>query len=209
MYVGQVMTRRVHTTTKDENVEDAFRLMLKKKIAHLPVVEKGALAGIISDRDIRKTFFSKKAHPTKVFPDINVGDIMTAEVVTADPRMSVMDSVNLMLRHGIGCLPIVENKKLKGIVTKDDLLGVFVELLRVIQSSSTIDVELRDEIDDVEAVFSVLRKRKAKVLSYSATPRGKNSHQVCHFRLRLCPVKPIVADLEKKGVKVLEAYGDD
>ena len=89
------------------------------------------------------------------------------------------------------------------------MLAVFVEMLRVIQSSSTIDVELVDEIEDVAAVFAVLRKHKASIISYAASPRGKKSHQVCHFRLKLCPVNPIVRDLKKKKVKVLEAYGDD
>jgi acetoin utilization protein AcuB len=110
---------------------------------------------------------------------------------------------------GIGALPVIDQKSLKGIVTKDDLLSVFMEMMRVIESSSTIDVELLDEIDDIDSVLSVLKSHRAKVLNYSATPRGKERRQICHFRLRLCPVKPIVKDLKKRGVRVLEAYGED
>ncbi len=210
MYIGQVMTRKVVTASPDDTIEKVFGTMLNKRIAHLPIVKKGRMVGIVSDRDLRKALISRKGARLKKAPfELKVADIMTSDVITADSDMSVVDAVNLMLRLGIGSLPVVKEGKIKGIVTKDDLLTVFVEMLRVIQSSSTIDVELVDEIDDVEAVFSVLRKHKVGVLSYSAAPRGKSNHQICHFRLRLCPVKPIVRDLKKKGVKVIEAYGDD
>jgi len=210
MYVGQVMTKKIVTASPDDTIENAFSAMLKKRIAHLPVLKKGALIGIISERDLRKAIIPKKgATNKKISSRMKVSEIMTSEVITAHAQMSVVEAVNIMLRMGIGSLPIMAGAKLKGIVTKDDLLAVFVEMLRVIQSSSTIDIELVDEIEDVEAVFSVLRKHKASVMSYSASPRGKSSHQVCHFRLKLCPVNLIVRDLKKKKVKVLEAYGDD
>lgn len=210
MYVGQMMTRRVITVSPDDTIGQAFSDMLKNRIAHLPVMKKNALVGIISDRDLRKAIISKKGSwNKKVSSQLKVSGIMTSEVMTADVKTHVAEAVNMMLRMGIGSLPVMAGAKLKGIVTKDDLLGVFVEMLRTIESSSTIDVELVDEIEDVAAVFSVLRKHKASVISYSASPKGENSHQVCHFRLKLCPVNPIVDDLKKKKVKVLEAYGDD
>lgn len=210
MYAGQVMTRKVVTASPDDTVEKAFTVMLKKRIAHLPIIRKNSLVGIVSDRDLRKALTAgKTVRHKKKGAALKVSDIMTKKVITIDSKLSVVEAVNMLLGLGIGSLLVVDKKKINGIITKDDLLHVFVEMLRVIQSSSTIDIELVDEVDDVDSVFSVLRKHKAKVLSYSAAPRGGNSHQVCHFRLKLCPVRQIVSDLKKKGVKVLEAYGDD
>ena len=210
MYIGQVMTRKVITVSPGEKVRRAFGAMLGKRIAHLPVVENGKITGIVSDRDLRKAIASmENSGKGKRGKSLCVGDVMTSDVVTASADMGVADAVGLILRLGIGSLPIVEEGRLKGIITKDDLLGVFVEMLRAIQDSATIDVELADEIDDTDTVLSVLRKRGAAVLSCSARPGGKAGKQVCHFRLKLCPVKPIVRDLKKKGVRVLEAYGDD
>ncbi|MDH4184473.1 MAG: CBS domain-containing protein [Nitrospinota bacterium] len=210
------MTRKVVTTDPTETLDNALGIMVKRKIAHLPVVSKGALVGIISDRDLRR---AQRLNTRKTQPKLKNGaaakgalmvkDVMTKAVHTASPATPVTDAVHLMLRMGIGALPVLEQKALKGIVTKDDLLGVFLELVRVIESSSTIDVELVDEIDDIESILTVLQKHRAKVLNYSATPRGKSGRQICHFRLRLCPIKPIVRDLKKRGVRVLEAYGED
>jgi len=197
-------------------LESALGLMVEKRIAHLPVLLKGSLVGIISDRDVRRAQREKsKKSPTgkknggasQAGPLVR--DVMTKPVQTASPATPITDAVNLMLRMGIGALPVLDQKTLKGIVTKDDILGVFMEMVRVIESSSTIDVELVDEIDDIDSVMSVLKTHQAKVLNYSATPRGKERRQICHFRLRLCPVKPIVRDLKKRGVRVLEAYGED
>jgi len=216
MYVGQVMTRRVVTTTPTDTLDKALSLMVGKRIAHLPVLQKGDLVGIISDRDLRKAQRSKEPKVTTRPKNgggsggaLQVKDVMTTIVHTSSPDTTITDAVNLMLRLGIGALPVLETKKLKGIVTKDDLLAVFLEMMRVIESSSTLDVELMDEIDDIDSVLSVLKKHKARVLNYSAAPRGKDRRQICHFRLRLCPVGPIVKDLKKRGVRVLEAYGDD
>ena len=216
MYVGQVMTRKVVTTSPGDSLESALGLMVEKRIAHLPVLLKGSLVGIVSDRDVRRAQREKpkKSPPSRKNggtgqPALLVRDVMTKPVQTATPATPIADAVNLMLRMGIGALPVLDKKSLKGIVTKDDILGVFMEMVRVIESSSTIDVELVDEIDDIDSVMSVLKAHQAKVLNYSATPRGKDRRQICHFRLRLCPVKPIVRDLKKRGVRVLEAYGED
>ncbi|MBI5816373.1 MAG: CBS domain-containing protein [Nitrospinae bacterium] len=205
------MTRKVITTSPDKTIKNAFDVMMKSRIAHLPVMEGDKLAGIVSDRDLR-TLISRpapKGAGRRTAFEMTVQEIMTSSVVTSDAGMGVVDAVKLMLRLKIGCLPVMENGKLAGIITKDDILDVFVEMLRMLQLSSSLYVELMDEIEDCTAVFSVLRKHGVGVLSYSATPAGDKHRQICHFRLNLCPVKGIVKDLKKKGVKVIEAYGAD
>ncbi len=213
MHVGEVMTRKVITISPGKKAKDAFELMGQKMIAHLPVVEKSRLVGIVTDRDLRLAVIPLKKSKTgkrpSAFPDDHrVKDVMTKKVITIDPGTGVADAVRMMLRLRIGSLLVVVDEKLKGIITKDDLLGVFVEMLRMIQSSSTIDVELADEIDDMDIIQTTLNSHNIKILSCAATP-GKNSGQICHVRLEPCPVKDIVRDLAKNGVKVLDAFGED
>lgn len=214
MQVGQVMTRKVITAGPDDSLKTISGLMLKHRIAHVPIVDRGKLIGIISDRDFR-TFITptkkgtkqKKAHKDPLA--LNARDVMTTAVITADTGMNVADAVKLMLRLKIGALPVLDRGRVSGIITKDDLLGVFMEMLQALTQSSSLYVELMDEIEDCEAVFSALKKHKVSVLSYSATPKAADHRQICHFRLSLCPIKEIVSDLRKKGVKVVEAYGED
>jgi acetoin utilization protein AcuB len=214
MQVGQVMTRKVITAGPDDSLKSVSDLMLKHRIAHVPIVDGGRLIGIISDRDFRSFIAPlKKGAKIKKAPHdplaLNARDVMSDAVITADTGMNVADAVKLMLRLKIGALPVLDRGRVAGIITKDDLLGVFMEMLQALTQSSSLYVELMDEIEDCEAVFSVLKNRKVSVLSYSATPKAGDHRQICHFRLSLCPIKKIVSDLRKKGVKVVEAYGED
>ena len=214
MQVGQVMTRKVITAGPDDSLKSVSDLMLKHRIAHVPIVDGGRLIGIISDRDFRSFIapLKKGAKIKKVPHDplaLNARDVMSDAVITADTGMNVADAVKLMLRLKIGALPVLDRGRVAGIITKDDLLGVFMEMLQALTQSSSLYVELMDEIEDCEAVFAVLKNRKVSVLSYSATPKAGDHRQICHFRLSLCPIKEIVSDLRKKGVKVVEAYGED
>ncbi|VAX22497.1 hypothetical protein MNBD_NITROSPINAE04-1143 [hydrothermal vent metagenome] len=214
MHIGQIMTRKVVTIAPDSGVKSAHDKMMKGRFAHLPVMKGQKLVGMLSDRDLRQAIIPRKIlKGSKIkspkLSDFKVRDLMTTGVITADPGMSVTDAVKLILRLKIGALPVMASGKLGGIVSKGDLLGIFVEMLQSIQSSSTIDVEFLDEIDDMDALFYTFNHHKAKILSYSATPGGEGHRQICHIRLDSCPVKPIVRDLEKRGVKVLDAYGID
>ena len=214
MQVGEVMTRKVITAGPDDSLKSVSDLMLKHRIAHIPIVDRGRLIGIISDRDFRSFIapLKKEAKKKPVPRDplaLKACDVMSSAVITADAGMNVADAVKLMLRVKIGALPVLNSGRVIGIITKDDLLGVFMEMLQALTQSSSLYVELLDEIEDCEAVFSVLKKRKVSVLSYSATPKAGEHRQICHFRLSLCPIKGIVSDLRKRGVKVIEAYGED
>ncbi|VAX19330.1 hypothetical protein MNBD_NITROSPINAE02-887 [hydrothermal vent metagenome] len=214
MHVGEVMTRRIITISPGRKARDALELMSQKMIAHLPVIEKSKLVGIITDRDLRLAVIPQNKSKTGKRISGNplerrVKDVMTRKVVSVDPGTGVADAVKMMLRLRIGSLPVAVDGKLKGIITKDDLLVVFVEMLRMIQSSSTIDVELADEIDDMDVIQTTLKSHNIKILSCAATPGKKSGSQICHVRLEPCPVKDIVHDLTENGVKVLDAFGED
>lgn len=207
MFTGQIMTRKVFTIAPERRVEDAFLIMLQKKIGHLPVLKGRKLVGVVSDRDLRKAVAAQGRGVKK--KELTVADVMSRGLVTIRPGDEVTEAVKIILRHRVGCLPVVEDGRLKGIITKDDLLSVFSVMLRSISSTSTIDVEFRDEMEDAAAVMAALRKARAPVISFSTAPRGKNGRLLCHIRLKLCPVKPIIREIEKRGVSVIEAYGDD
>lgn len=171
MQVGQVMTRKVISARPDDSLKSVSDLMLKHRIAHVPIVDDGKLIGIISDRDFRSFIAPLKKGARKISAPIDpvalrARDAMTSGVITADTGMNVADAVKLMLRVKIGALPVLDNGRLAGIITKDDLLGVFMEMLQSLSHSSSLYVELMDEIEDCEAVFSVLKKRNVGVLSY-------------------------------------------
>ena len=96
-------------------------------MGHFPVVEGDKVIGIITDRSLREA----STHPAiyNLLLDLlasldrgRVEQIMIRDVITAPPETSVVDAVKLMREHRIGCLPVVKDGKLVGIVTASDLL---------------------------------------------------------------------------------------
>lgn len=113
MRVGEAMTRRVETVSENESAEAALQRMRTRKIRHLVVMRRGKIAGVVSDRDVG---FTK---------DRTVGEVMTAHVVAAAPETTLRRAANLLRGRSIGCLPVIEEGKLVGILTITDVLELF------------------------------------------------------------------------------------
>ena len=108
----------VHTIGPDERVIDALKLMAEKDVGALVVTEGGRIAGIISERDYaRKVILhGKSSH------DIQVREIMTARVVTVQPRHTVEECMALMTKKRIRHLPVTEGERLVGVLSIGDLV---------------------------------------------------------------------------------------
>jgi len=115
MRVAEVMTRHVHTVTPLTSVAEAAELMRRKKIHHLVVMEGAAVKGVVSDRDISRVAAAAHGGAT-------VTEVMTRTVVTATPDVTIRRIASLMRGRSIGCVPVVDQSHLVGIVTISDLL---------------------------------------------------------------------------------------
>ena len=110
--------REVFTVSPDELILSVIRQMTEKSIGTAVVLEKGRLAGIVSERDfIRKVVGSGKA------PEgVRVGDIMTRRVFFAKPESTVEDALQLMISEHIRHCPVMKDSQLAGIVSIGDLV---------------------------------------------------------------------------------------
>lgn len=134
MKVVDVMTRNPLVMTPAETVGQADELMAENRIRQLPVVERGAMLGIITDRDIRSFLAQSsllepeeraKALTTKV------RDIMTTEPLTLSPDDELQEAVELLIEEKIGGIPVVDEAEgLVGIVTYVDVLRCFLNRLQ-------------------------------------------------------------------------------
>jgi acetoin utilization protein AcuB len=118
MRVEEIMTTSVQSVTPDVDVATARAQMRRAGIRHLVVMRSGQVLGIVSERDLIRV------RPRLVDDIWTVEDVMTTRVVIAAPETSVRQAANLMRGHVIGCLPIVDGKRLVGIVTTSDLLDM-------------------------------------------------------------------------------------
>lgn len=120
--VADLMSFPVHAVAPEASMESVARLLREKGITGIPVVQDGAIVGMISRRDFRKLRKeSQLQSPVKAF--------MANSVKTIAPGASPMQAAQLMVKHDIGRLPVVEAGRLIGIVTRSDVMHFFYDLL--------------------------------------------------------------------------------
>jgi acetoin utilization protein AcuB len=134
MRVADIMTPNPVTVTPRNAIRTAINLMREGGFRRLPVVDRGRLVGIITDRDLRRAANSpyvvrEKWYDNFVLDHIEVGACMTPEPLTIAPDAGVTEAAHLMREHKIGGLPVVSNAQLVGIITETDLLDFLIELL--------------------------------------------------------------------------------
>lgn len=133
------MKKPVRTVGPLDTVAHAREVMVRERINQLPVVARGQLVGIITDRDLREvmpTAFeaaaaqsrgkSKWTDPT----ELAVEEIMTPDLVTLAPGDHVADAAARLRAERVGSAPVLEDGKLVGILTRSDLLDALVSISR-------------------------------------------------------------------------------
>lgn len=130
MIVDKWMKKHPHTIKARDTIEHARQVMEEHRINQLPVVHGGELVGIVTDRDLRDAYPSVLADPMrKASPDphdVLVESVMTTNVITMTPGDGIVAAASLMRRERVGALPIVEGKRLVGILTRSDLLEALI-----------------------------------------------------------------------------------
>jgi acetoin utilization protein AcuB len=131
---GRMKTDLVQVSPSD-SARTAWALLREHRIRHLPVVEDDKLVGIITDRDVRLVFPSaltsgqREQDPHDALEKVMVQEIMTKQVITVAPDTSIADAARIILERRIGGLPVVQGNHLVGIITKTDILAVYVEVV--------------------------------------------------------------------------------
>jgi len=136
MSIETYMKHPVHTVKPLDTIRHARELMVEHRVNQLPVLVKGRLVGIVTDRDLRDAFpsvFRNGNQPgADLDPDrISVETVMTSNVVTLSPGDSVANAASVMRRERIGAIPIVADDRLVGIVARSDVLEAYVGLAQL------------------------------------------------------------------------------
>ena len=135
MLVKDVMNRKVVAAKPEMSLREASKVMVKYHIGSLIVIEKEKIAGIITEGNILHSISENKD------PDATaVVDVMSKDVVTIEPDKRIEDAVDKMTKYKIKKLPVVEDKKLVGVITCSDIAVVEPKLIEAVANLISVKI---------------------------------------------------------------------
>jgi acetoin utilization protein AcuB len=129
--VRHLMTPAPLAISPETSVQEAYRLMQEQRLRHLPVCEDGRLVGLLSECDLRLVLpspaTSLAAHEVHYLLErLTVAESMTRFPVTIGPHHALTEAASRMLSHKVQALPVTENRRLVGILTRTHLLYAYI-----------------------------------------------------------------------------------
>jgi len=207
MFVREHMTTSPISVSQGMPILEALNLMKKQKIRHLPVVEKDRLIGLVSERTLL-TVSPSPATTLSVF-EINylmskmvIKEVMIKQPIVISPAASIEEAALLMREHKIGCLPVVEDDRLVGIITQTDVFEAMIKIFGLRRAGTRLVVETGDRVGALADILSVVREHKMNVIGVACLEKDDRKFEIM-LRLSTVEPEPLVEDLKKQGYNIV------
>jgi len=212
LLVENWMNPNVITVDADDSMLDATKILKEHNIRHLPVLEKGKLVGVITDRDLKRASpsdaTSLEAHELLyLIANIKVREIMTKNPITVPYNYTIEEAAEILLQAKISGMPVVDKDgDVIGTITQTDLFKVLISLTGVGKKGVQFAFLLEDRAGSIKEVADIIRSyggRMASILSsYEKAPEG---HRYVYIRMYDVDREkmPQLKEALKKKAKVL------
>lgn len=207
MLVRSRMTPDVITVTPDTTLAEALSVARTHRIRHLPVLNGGRLVGLVTDRDLRQAmppvWADRQEELQLALRTRKVGEVMTTTIITTSPDLPVEEAGKLLYQNRIGCLPVLEEERLVGILTETDLLRAFVELFGTGEPSSRVEVRMPNKPGELARVVRVIGiEHRVNITGLVLPPTDSGDMSLAIMHLQTLNPGPVIAALRKLGYPV-------
>jgi acetoin utilization protein AcuB len=189
MLVRNRMSSKVITVEPEQSLDNARALLHRHRIRQLPVVRKGRLVGIITDRDLRSAGTNAET----------VAELMTSKPMIIGPNAAVDEAARLLTARKIGALPVVDGGKLVGILASSDILDAFVDLSGVGEATYRLVLSGAKGKQAERQVRDMVAQKRGELKWLHPDTRHPDK---LHLRLKSRRVDDIVTALEAAGFNV-------
>lgn len=198
------MTRDVATLGSGASAAEAWSLCRERGIRHLPVVDDGRLVGLVSDRDLRDVSAPRgSGGESNTLSWTRLGDIMSTRLATVHPLDTIDHAARELHARRIGCLPVVADGGLVGIITSSDMMEILIELVGARdRRGSWVEIEVANEPGQLASVTDVVRDRQVNIGGVFLSPADRASQRLIVLRLETTNPSGTVKALEEAGYKV-------
>ena len=182
MLVSNWMSKDVITIDVDDSMQEAVNSLKQHDIRMLPVMKKGKLVGIVTDRDLKKASASDATtldihELIYLLAKIKIKSVMTKDPITVPQDYTVEETAEVLLENKISGAPVVDqNGDVVGTITQTDLFKVLIALTGVGNRGIQFAFQLDDRAGSIKEIADVIRKyggRMVSILSsYEDVPEG-------------------------------------
>jgi len=202
------MTSDPITIAPDTTFPEAFQIIQEKGVHHLPVVDKrGKLIGIVTREDLLHASPSS-ATTLSVFEvnyllaRLQVREVMRVPITVPDD-MPLEEAARLMIDKGIGCLPVLRDGELIGIITDTDIFKAFVEILGSGKSVLRLTMRVPDVPGELARMTSVIAGLGGQLYAVAAFRGEDPQHVYVTFRLTGVEEETLLPALREMGEEVV------
>lgn len=212
MLVKDRMTTDPITIRSDTSLKEALDLVRSQHFRHLPVVdEAGGLIGITTEKDLVYAAPSSDLSLSVFEIDYllsrtSVEQIMKRELVTVSPDLPIEEAARVMIDHRIGCLPVVAEGELVGIISDTDIFRTFVEGLGGGHPSVRITVVIPEEVGSLARVVDRIAAIGANIHTLGTFMSERPEDRIVAFRVDSVDRETLVQAMRSEGVEVRHVW---
>ena len=158
MLVADRMSKHPLTVSMEDSVSSIHRYMDDNNVRHLPVVDKaGKMVGLVTEEDLLKAEPSMATSLSvweihSLLDKVKAKSVMVHDVLTTTEDTPIENAAALLLKHKIGCLPVMREDRLVGIITESDIFRTFMELFSASRPGLRISLDVPDREGELAKV---------------------------------------------------------
>ncbi|MDY7039209.1 MAG: CBS and ACT domain-containing protein [Thermodesulfobacteriota bacterium] len=210
MLVKNWMSKEVITTDINDSIHNATKLLKENDIRMLPVMKKGKLVGIITDRDLKRASASDATsldvhELLYLLSKIKIKEIMTKNPITVPYDYTIEETAEILLHNKISGVPVVDQEgKMVGTITQTDLFRALISLTGLAQRGIQFAFLLKDRPGSIKEVADIIRNyggRVASILSsYDRVEKGYRKAYIRMYGIDRSRLPELKKDLQGKAV---------
>lgn len=208
MYVKNRMTKNPICIGVNNKISEVVDIMNEKQLHRIPVVNGKKLVGLVTEGMISKNGATKATSLSiyelnYLLSKTTVDAIMIRNVITIHEDAFLEDAALLMHKHDIGCLPVVnDNNDVVGILTSNDVLSAFLDILGYRERGSRVCVEVKDELGTIGNLSEIFVRNHCNI-THLGVYSQHNGYADMIIRIDTFQTDALEKDLEENGYKVL------
>ena len=209
MLVTNWMSKNVITVDENDSMHDAMKLLKEHDIRMLPVMKKGKLIGIVTDRDLKRASASDATtldvhELLYLITKIKVKNIMTRDVITVPPDFTVEETAQVLQKNRISGAPVVDDSgQLVGTITQADLFKVLISLTGVGSGGIQFGFKVEDRPGSIKEVADIIRAYGGRMVSiltsYDEAPEGYRKVYIRMRSIERSELQKLIQELESKA----------